>query len=210
MREWIKSYHIFLPGRWGKWVVYIILPAFFFGIGYLFGKGVVNGYLAMIILSGLIISLELCMDYFTFGGIAAKDTNKLEYLKTSVKGMEVLRKSLIGDGIRRFFSISLIVYGLKYLYGYGFTNGQVLTLALGYFVLSEAALIITRHFSTLLLVSVSAITISLIAPWFTAWLLSKGMNTRLAIVILGILAVGTAAGGRIMIMRKARRSYYDE
>ena len=210
MREWIKSYHIFLPGRWGKWVVYIILPAFFFGIGYLFGKGVVNGYLVMVIFSGLIIALELCMDYFVFGGIAAKDTNKLEYLKTSVKGIEVLRKSLIGDGIRRFFSINLIVYGLKYLYGYRFSSGQLFTLALGYFVLSEAALIITRHFSSLLLVSVIAVTISLLAPWGTAWLLSKTMNTLLAGIILGILAVGTATRGRILIMRKARGSYYDE
>ena len=210
MREWIKSYHIFLPGRWGKWIVYVLLPAVLFGIGYVFGKGVLNGYIAIIILSSLIISIEIYMDYFILGGIAAKDTNKLEYLKTSIKGMKVLKKGLIADGVRRFFSISLIVYGLKYMFGYGFTNGQVLTLVLCYFVLSETALIITRHFTSLILVTAGAMLVAMAAPWLTAWLLAKNRNTLLAGVVLVVLAVSVAAGSRRMIMRKARGSYYDE
>ncbi len=210
MREWIKSYHIFLPGRWSKWIVYVLLPAVFYGIGYVLGKGILNGHFAVIILSGLIISVEVCMDYFIFGGIAARDTNKLEYLKTSAKGMLVLKKSLIGDAVRRIFSISLIIYGLKYMFGYGFTNGQILTLVLCYFVLSEAALIITRHFTSLLVIASSAMIVSLAAPWLTVWLLAKNMNSLLAGMILVILAVAVATGSRIMIMRKARGSYYDE
>ena len=210
MREWIKSYHIFLSGRWSKWVVYVLFPVVFFGIGSVFGKGVLNGYFAMIILSSLIVSLEIGMDYFIFGGIAARDTNKLEYLKTSVKGMSVLKKSLIADGVRRFLSISLIVFGLKYLFGYGFIGGQLLTLALCYFGLSEGALIITRHFTSLWLVTSSAMLIAVSAPWLTVWLLAKNMNSLVAGVILTILTVGTATGSRRMIMRKARGSYYDE
>lgn len=210
MREWIKSYHVFLSGRWMKRIVYLLFPSVFFGIGYVFGKGVLSGYFAVIILSSMIISVEVCMDYFIFGGIAARDTNKLEYLKTSEKGMLLLKKSLIGDAVRRILSISVIVYGLKYLYGYEFTNGQLLTLVLCYFVLSEAALIMTRHFTSLLIVASSAMIVSLAAPWLTAWLLSKTMNTFLAGIILVILAVGVATGSRIMIMRKARESYYDE
>lgn len=164
MIEWIKSYHVFLPGRWGKWMIYIIVPAVFLGIEYLFYSISMYAQIGIILISALIISLEMYMDYFIFGGIASKDTNKLEYLKTSIRGMEILKKSLIGDAVRRFLSISLIVYGLKYTSEVTYSGVQAMTLVLCYFVLSELLLFITRHFSFLSLITAGAILVSAAVP----------------------------------------------
>lgn len=210
MREWIKSYHVFLSGRLRKIVAYLILPIFLLGIGYAFKMAMGESIAGVSVLSTLIVTLEIFLDYFVFGGIASKDTNKLEYLKTSIKGMDVLKRSLIVDVIRRFVGLGIVVFGMKYICGYEYSNGQAFVWTICYFMLSELALAVTRHFSFLSLVGAGGMIISFAAPVATMLFLEENINVLVAGIILMIIGICIAAGSRVLIMKKARGSYYDE
>lgn len=57
----------------------------------------------------LILMVEIVADTWMFGGIQGKDAAKIDFLKTSPKGMGLLRNALVMDLVRRFCFLSGIM-----------------------------------------------------------------------------------------------------
>lgn len=217
MKEFIKGYHMFLPRTWVKWCIYILYPLIIIGVSYLFQFFIFN--LCLGIAGCAIVGVEYMLDGYVFAGIASKDTNRLEYLKTSVKGIPLLKKVLIADAVRRFCSITVILLGVYSLSAvaspvagvYKNSNNaflQVVAYILLIWLLLEIGLIILRFF-----INVNVILLAiyiLCALVFVLGLCIAGCNIYIwQVLLLAVSCVGVVAAGRKLILKKAKESYYD-
>lgn len=217
MKQYIRSYHLFLSQRLLRWFVYLLYPTLFLGcFGWLSFQIATDSSpnidvkflfsLLLFMLGELIIAVEIFADYSIFGGIAEKNTNKLEYLKTSSKGMTCLKKALVTDALRRLISMSIIMGGCC-LFGCPYTTTDVSATILVFFSLTETGLIITRHFPTL---AITLSVISIISILIPASIGLIQLTPPTLKLFLPVLTGATAAAlGRWLILRKARNSYYD-
>lgn len=113
MKEYIKSYHVFLPGTFLKWCLYVLYPLLLIVFLYIMNREVGYYYFACMGFAACVSTVvELLVNTYQFAGITAKKNNDLEYLKSSAKGIAVLEKALRMDAVRRFFSIFLIMTAL--------------------------------------------------------------------------------------------------
>lgn len=215
MKETIKSYHMFLPRAWVKWILYLFYPAITIGgMCVLCNKISIFYFICTAFAGGIIIGVEYMLDGFVFAGIASKQTNRLEYLKTSIKGIPMLKRALIVDGIRRFCSITVIMMALypmickeKEQEG---TQGLLHLIAYLLFVylLLEAGLIVLRFFTnvlvTLVCIYIEWAIVFLAGAnifWFTVQIWH--------VLLLAAGCIAVAVAGRKLILKRARDSYYD-
>ena len=120
MRKSIRCYHLFFPGNsiWLKLLLYLVYPLFVIGLALgirLLLGDILPAYLSLLLAGALVLTTEITVDFFFFGGIASKDTNRLEYMKTSAEVKNVWRKGLIVDAVRRFVTIAGILTGTFFL-----------------------------------------------------------------------------------------------
>jgi hypothetical protein len=163
-----------------------------------------------------VVVAEFMLDAFVFRGIATKQTNRLDYLKTSAKGMPLLWKVLWADGLRRFLSIAVVVlgsYGTSWLRGTNFPSVEQGKEIFAYTVMVwgcvELGLVCMRHcmnqYAHLLVVYGMDILVILLG-----FLLGKWQVRLWQLLLLAVAAFGIAYFARKRIMKKARDSYYDE
>lgn len=150
MKTYLKCYRVFLCNKWLKWVIYLIYPVLTIGwSGLIVYYMKQSGAIGLAIAALAVIFMELFLDYYVFGGILCKDTNKLQYLMTSHKGMQVLEKSLLADKTRRLLSITIILIVIYGIFHEGVEmlqlTGSILTVA----TVTELALMVSRGFHTL-------------------------------------------------------------
>ena len=219
MKQYIKSYHLFLTRWWFRGIIYLVYPTLLlFGAGYLGSKVTEFTWISyekaqsyrlvlLELLCSFIVSVEIFCDYFIFGGIATKETNKLEYLKTSVKGITLLTKALITDGMRHLLSIAIIVGFGSLLLATALSSIDCILIIIFVFGLVEAGLIVTRHFSTLLIQYITLSVITFFLPASITLLLQKPITFTIWLPLL--LAIVISFLGRWLILKKARNSYYD-
>ena len=101
MKEKVKSYFaVTSPGY--RFFVLGLMPLVFVGVYAVFSEKVR-------VLMLFIPFAEIVTDSFFLGGIQEKDAEGLDYLRSSSRGMGVLRGTLIVDVIRRFFTIALVL-----------------------------------------------------------------------------------------------------
>ena len=114
MKRYLQSYHAFLPGRYMRWMIYLVYPAT--ALLLLFAGGIwVERSILMMILPFLMVSAECMIDMFVFGGFGAKGVaREMEYVKCSVKGRGMVNRALIFDWVRRFF-YELAMLGIFYV-----------------------------------------------------------------------------------------------
>lgn len=209
IRESIKSYHLFLPQIWKKLLLYFVYPLFLIGITCLFAQTGADASVYLVSMCATIMTAELYFDILVFGGIASKDTDKLEYLKTSVKGMSVLKKSIVADGIRRFLSTAVILIAAYAIADMYFSPAELAMCLLATLFMTEAGLLVIRGFASISIMVATAVvggmvfTVLLIAVWRSAALI-------LVSSLLVVLYVTVLILGRVFVMKKARGSYYDE
>lgn len=216
MRQYIRSYHAFWPVKtWMKLCVYLLYPLVIItALCFLSHK---LGYYPVICMGfacSFVVVVEIILDYFVFGGIASKETNRLEYLKTSVRGINLLKSSLITDAIRRFLSIAIIIIGsyLAIAYrqqmDYQYTSLQLLVCIFSTYLLTEAGLLFTRFFinwwvniAVVYILNNIAVTIGIfVSTWnIPIW----------APVLLVLLGMGITSTGRRLILKRMEESYYD-
>lgn len=193
-----------------KLLIYFIYPIVtllwcgLIGLG--MGSTSLHAMYGLLITSSMIMWLEMLLDNFVYGGILAKDTNKLEYLKTSHKGMDVLKMSLVVDKLRRFLASALLL-GVVYCVCHEQVNiGQLISLILVTAALTELGVLITRHFSSLnwtLIIAMIANSVGVIIgviavriPWF------------FVILFLATFVAVAIVSNRV-IMKKANQGFYD-
>ena len=104
MREIFKSYHLFIPGRmlWLKLILlYIVAPIIMCALA-LAGSMEEIGIL-MFSCMILPVSVEMLIDMGIFNGIERKESKQTVFLRLQERGLEVLKKGLWGDFLRRVF-----------------------------------------------------------------------------------------------------------
>lgn len=210
MREVVKSYHAFLPYVWERLLMYLIYPVVIVVFLSLLAAGGDPPEVCMAISACLVIPAELYFDMLVFGGIGAKDTNKLEYIKTSAKGLNVMKKSLAGDGVRRVFSVSLIMGLVARIAGMseeGLSVGNVLFSIAATLFLIELGLLVVRLLSSVAIMMAVNMTLSMLGVAFV-WVFARNDYWVMGMLCV-LLAVIVMAGQRALIMRRARKSYYD-
>lgn len=116
MRRICKSYLVF-TGFWYRLAVFGVIPLFLLGIQVLIvfrgGDGSIPLLLAL-------AGMEAAADSWFLGGIQSKGAEKMDFLKTSAKGMRVLQNALTMDLLRRFTSLTamlLLCSGIAWLCG---------------------------------------------------------------------------------------------
>lgn len=208
MVSYIKSYRTFLCETLVKLLLYLVGPliTLFWSalIGFISNK---YGIIAQGAAINLIVLYELLLDTFVYGGILSKDTNKLEYLRTSPKGLEILRKSLVTDKLRRFLMTAVLLSLI-----YGISNGN---LSLFQFVSILFAAVTAMELGLLICRRVTVITLAMLIALLTN-LLVTGLVIPIMYLPGGfvVLYAGLLAAVEIFsnrhIMKKAKKGYYDE
>ncbi len=98
MKQKIRSYLVF-ASRWYKIIMFMILPAVLLGIQ-IFSSVVFQGTAIHFSVAALIM-VEIMADNWFLGGIQEKGSEKIDYLKTSPRGMKIMRNVLVMDLMRR-------------------------------------------------------------------------------------------------------------
>lgn len=212
MREYIRSYQVFFPRKWVKWCIYIVYPLLVVGIGWLGGHTYLLEWYDTGLLACMIAMVEITLDTYMFFGVGARDTNKLEYIKTSARGMPLLRKALIADGARRFLSTAIIFIGVHFALREGAGIAFACKAACGSFVscfLVESALLFTRQITNVLVNLLFVYGMGMVALVAgTAIGLLPEMPVP-AVVLSAVLYIGITVTARKTVMKKAGRTYYD-
>lgn len=212
MKNCFKSYHVFLSSRLLQVLLYVLyLPVMMFillallCIGLDFGGGISFAYTASI---SLIFSGEVIWGYLILGGVAAKDTNKLEYLKTSEKGLPTLKTAAIVDAVRRVLWISAIQWVPLEIAMEEAEASVWLANAMVILFAELGCLFVRKSSSTGVLLVVTVAGTTLLAPLL-------GFTMPLAhqiwpIILCYVLAVAVMVLNMKMVMKKARDSFYDD
>jgi len=217
MKEYVKAYDMFLPGRFMKYMIYLIMPvaiicliglvSVFFPISQAFGLSLSSLY---------VFFGEIMLDGWNFRGISKKNNDNLEYIKTSAKWKRLLKKGLIFDSIRRLLGSTFILaacFAVLRMTG-GAEEGSVGVVSLVINILYSC------FFTTLFLgiirrtenvyVTLAAIYFSFIPFFAGIGVVGSSMCNIQGIVILAALFAGTAAFIISNIVKRIGGSFYDE
>ena len=215
MRWKIKSYLVFTSFRYRIWV-FGILPVLLIGLQFLpIGEWATLRNIATVM---VLIMIEAVSDYWYLGGIQEKDVEKIDYLKTSPKGMDVMRNALRFDLVRRLLAAA-VVLGVSELAGGGGRErnllggaGIWLLLTLICYTLSVAATLTARFNSYLwinYLTGYVGMIIALIFYFILCVWTAREVMIILTVVFLA-LAVGISFLAVRIAMKKVEESYYDK
>lgn len=211
----IKSYLVFTSLGY-RLILYLAVPLFIVGIyGWAVSQTVGGSYRSYIApVTAILIIVEIMADHWFLGGIQEKGAEKLDYLKTSSRGMEAMKSALILDLGRRFLEI-LAILGLCCLTARFLGRDvpepvTVLVLpVLEAYGLSVTGTIITRFGSYLqnnLAVSYAAATIGAICWGLAA---TNVLPAVLLCLIMGFLSVASSVLAVKIAMTRVKEGYYD-
>lgn len=215
MRWKINSYLVFTSFRYRIWI-FGVLPVLLIGSQFLqIGEWTVMRNIATVM---ALIMIETVADSWYLGGIQDKDAEKIDYLKTSPKGMSVMRNALRFDLVRRGLATAAVL-GVSELVGRGDGKqhiphgvGMWLLLTLICYTLSVAATLIARFNSYLwinYLTGYIGMIIALIFYFILCVWTAREVMIVLAVVFLA-LAVGISVLTVRVAMKKVEGSYYDK
>lgn len=228
MKRILKSYLVFAPLIY-RIVMFIIMPiavvAAVLCSGGAFGRvGIPElmnfpGTTVCIFVMMILPLVEIISDNWLFGGIQSKETEKLDCLKTSGIGMQVLRNALSIDLLRKFLSATVITgvsYGILYwrlvpdLIGILIENDWKLLLY---------AILVSYFFSvlgTVLSRYGSMVWLNVMVAYFVEIIISlcvyNALMTHAVVycVLSAILDVAVSILAVRIVMKKVEGSYYDK
>lgn len=152
MRQKIRSYLVFAPFLY-KAVMLIVVPVVLLGLQ-MFSAAVFQGT-GIPLFIVILVLLEVVADNWFLGGIQEKNSEKIDYLKTSPTGMKIITWALTMDLVRRLLTAAC-VYGLSALISRMFgaretlmSPGELLLAVLLTYVLSVLGTFISRFASLL-------------------------------------------------------------
>lgn len=212
MRNAIKSYHVFLSSKLFQVLLYVLyLPVMMFGVGVLLrivqqlGMAVCVGYQLS---ANLLFVGEVVWGLLIFGGVAAKDTNKLEYLKTSAKGMSILKTALAADVVRRFLWVTLIQWVPLFIIHEKADENVWMANAMVLLFAEMGCLLVRKGCSMAVFLAVMVGGTTFLSPLlgFSTWI----VHLLWPIVLCYVLAVVVVIYNIKMVMKKARDSFYDD
>ncbi len=221
----MKSYLVF-TSAWYRLAVFLLMPTALIGLGLwvermLWGG---RGATGVIVAAVLLPIAEIVSDNWLFGGIQTKDSMRLEYLKTSGRGMEILRRALWVDLARKLLS-ALGIMALCRLAGtwmaaegtgygsgimdWGLEAGILLYFTLLSYFVSTLGTFLSRFGDMLwmnLLVGYGAVFVML----FGLTLLNLADIIFMIDIICAVFGILISAVTVRTAMRRVERSYYDK
>lgn len=211
MKEYIKSYRVFASSLWIRGLLHVLYPVMvmfstlgLIGVSLEMNDGIQMAYQ---LVGGMVIVVEVFFGYFIFGGIAAADTNKLEYLKTSVKGIPVLKKGLIVDAVRRWIRIILIEVIPLLISGEKMQPGVWMAVFIT-IAFTELGLLVVKNSTSFTIFIVITMAISMVSGIVLGMGVHYGANVWL-LPIPFILAAVLMIFSIHQVLVAARRSFYD-
>lgn len=217
MKQIIKSYLVFASFLY-KILLLLVLPVVLLGIQ-VFASAALQGTTIPLSIFMLIL-VEVPGDILVLGGIQEKNSEKMDYLKTSPRGMKVMKNVLVMDLVRRFLAC-VIIFALSRLIMSAFGAapeaeklagpGALLLAVLLSYTLAVLGIFISR-FCSLLWINLLCSYIGAIAG-IILFFIGAGNYFPLLLPMmnaaLGILAVGLSILTVKIAMMKVEGSYYD-
>ncbi len=210
MKKYWKSYGVFLSGTLVKILLFAAYPlaVIFMGLpAHIIGTMAMGSAMPGLLSAGsILVGAELILDIFVFGGILNKETNKLEYLKTSHRGIPVLRKALQADKVRRVLMIHLI---LAVFYLLGAENMSYLSLISFTFAtaaVTELILVLSRHITQMNWLMLVIMLASLVEMGIGVLAL---ILPPVCVILFVVLYVGIFLFSEKIVMKRMEESYYD-
>lgn len=210
MKKYWKSYGVFLSGTLVKILLFAVYPLAVILMGFpahIIGIMTMDSVLPGLLSAGsILVGAELILDIFVFGGILNKETNKLEYLKTSHRGIPVLRKALQADKVRRVLMIHLI---LAVFYLLGAENMSYLSLISFTFAtaaVTELILVLSRHITQMNWLMLVIMLASLVELGVGVLAL---ILPPVCVILFVVLYVGIFLFSEKIVMKRMEESYYD-
>lgn len=228
----IKSYVVFtsIPYRVAVWA---LMPAGLVGLAAWLGGRI--GDLGLPVALMPLVMAEVLSDSWLFGGIQAKDSEKIDYLKSSGRGMGVMGNALAADLARKLLT-ALAVVSASYFFigkakgGLEGMPGSVVDFIsagetaqeigfLGYLVLlsysgSAFGTFLSRYGSSIpgnMMVGCVAMILAGMAGMYVPTLIGYPSDS---IFLLGLPAAAAGAGVSVLAaraaMKKVKGGYYDD
>lgn len=216
MKHKIRSYLVF-TSLWYKIIMFAVLPVVLLGMQVL--STIVFQGTAIHLSVMLLIIVEIMADNWFLGGIQEKGSEKIDYLKTSSRGMEIMKNVLVMDLIRRFCSMGVIL-GVSWLITriFGTTNeaaklaglGKVLLAVALTYTLSVLGIFISR-FTSYLWVNLLCGYIGSITG-LVILLVCISMPVPVVLPDIGLVVLGGGISFLMVkiAMLKVEGSYYDK
>lgn len=180
-------------------------------------------FLDMITIAGvvtvtvLMIIVSVMVDFFCFGGIAVKKQKLMEYCKSSLRGKEIVKASLIGDVISvslRMLFVSGVSFFLAELIGGGTISAMVFVFAISTACTGASIIylcqLITRKFCTSLnthMIVAYLITSLSSMAFIPAIMLFFSEGKELYLVIYTILIVLVFVGLAVAVVAESISGY---
>lgn len=219
MMKTIKEYLVFTSFVY-RIVMFGVLPLgliALYTLAVAFAGGEAGFLLAM--MPFLMITVEVIADTWMFGGIQAKDAEKIDFLKTSPRGMGLLRNALTMDLVRRLLSMSCIMavctlanlvlrvemFGGDAARGLGISLSLILS-SYGFSVLCT----ILARFGTMFWQNLLTVYLGIFLESVCVGLLIVFDHPLVWALCYAVLAAGASVLAVTIAMRKVRGGYYDK
>lgn len=230
MKREIQSYLVFTSGIY-RWLLFVLVPVAAVGMqaaaaalflaleeyGVELGQMSALADWVMFAEAVLLVQAEVLLDSYAFGGIAIKGGASLEFLKSSPKGLLMMRSALRTDLVRIWLegtaalALGRGIWAIP-VRGLGETLGLrdwilILAVALLAYFVTVASHLVIRHFNSLQVTTCveSLGWLALLALWnLCRW------NRGVMLAVLAALSLGISALSQWKIMKRVEESYYDE
>lgn len=219
IRRKIKSYFVFTSFPY-RLVIFAILPLVMTAFGSVIATvaGRKSYFITPYLIPFFMIVVEIATDNWMFGGIQAKDAERMDFLRASRHGMEMMKDALTLDLLRRLFSMAGIM-ALCFLAEMLLMGGSAaeifeempMFLSTLFFCYDVSVLgTLAARFATAvwinLLVGYAGVIVGILGSG-AMWLTEQGVLYAIVFAVLAVplnlLTVETA-------MKKVRGGYYDK
>ncbi len=209
MKNGIRMYHTLFSRKYWIVSVYLLFPVMIglLGLWWWFPLGPLTGTrISLMLATTLMIIAEYLLDFFLLFGFAAKPNGCLEYIKTSSKGVDLLKAMLYVDGVRRIVTTLVsfaVLYAVKRESIIVFVECTLISL-----LCIEGGFLFTRRIKNVLLYILIGYVISGVGGMLAMFVAEYANGIWVGIT--ACVLVATWIGGRQYLIRKVRESFYDE
>lgn len=210
MKERMKSYLVF-SGFGYKLLVFMIVPVLLILLGTL--VSILFDFPGYLLAIYLLPAIEIALDAFVFEGISSKAMIHLEYLKTSKRGITLMKNALQG-GMIRILVTNAIILAANYLLYHGRCGDiwnvkrfvTLLWFMVFMYVIIMGMIVIARCFASTQ-VNCYLGAASIILELFSVILMK---NLMASFVALLIVAVMISIFSVKIVEKRIKESYYDK
>lgn len=206
MKKKIKSYLVFSSFTY-KVCIFLLMPAVLVGIGT--GVGSFFGEPGVMVSAMLLTMTEILSDHWLFSGLMEKESERMDVLRTSGMGMEIMKNALILDLMRKLLTAFGILAICECYTGHW---GGLLLMATVSYVFSVAGTFFARYGGGLAvnvcigqIAALMGLGCLLCVFRLGSWQLR--VRVELLFLVLGVLGSVLTVN---KAMRKVKGGYYDQ